>query len=55
MDKTITLTITGQDHYELQGLLSEEGDQEPIPFRSVLELILLLDKKMKHPAGPEKE
>lgn len=48
MDITLVLTITGTKNHELQGLLLGEDDQQPVSFQSVLELILLLEKKAKN-------
>ena len=46
MEHTFTLTITGQLHYEWQGLLQRE-DSPPMEFRSVMELLKLIDNQLE--------
>jgi hypothetical protein len=49
MEHTYTLTITGTEHFELQGTLANAGGA-PADFRSLLELVKLLQKNMEEEA-----
>jgi hypothetical protein len=58
MERTFTLTITGTEHHEWQGLLTSEGTQTA--FRSVLELLHLMNSAVteitdEHPGNEEIE